>query len=336
MDTYEHPFSWPAIGRLIATGLILLIVWKIFNIIVLVLIAAMLAAALYPFVKKLNTKLPLSISALMVIFLLLVPFIILAITVIPGVIRQFPALLKTLTGIVHNLPVVPSSVRNVDLTQYAQNAGQYVLQSTSVLTNAFTSILTLVVLTFYFIFDAKELKATFLSLFPKNKQTKIAILISDLGRVNGQYIRGNLTISVICGLTIFIGLTILNIPFAAPLAIFTAIMDLLPLIGAPIAMVPAIIIGLAISPLTVLLIVILYVIYQQIENAFLAPMIYNKALNISPAFGFLALMIGAGLFGIIGAFLALPFAASLPAIIKFVNEDLYTQEKRIEAKYKNK
>ena len=60
--------------------------------------------------------------------------------------------------------------------------------------------------------------------------------------------------------------------------------------------------------------------YQQIENAFLAPMIYNKALNISPALGFLAVMIGAGLFGILGAFLALPITASLPAIIKYVHE----------------
>lgn len=336
MDNQEHPLSWEAIARIVATGIMIFIVWKIFNILVLILISAMLAAALYPIVIKLHKKLPLSIATLIVVFLLLVPFIILGVTVIPSVIWQFPDLLKTLSGIVRGLPVIPATVRNIDLTQYAQNAGQYVLQSTSIVTNAFTSIVTLVVLTFYFIFDARELKAIFLSLFPKNKQPKIAVLISELGRINGQYIRGNLTISVICGLTIFIGLTALGVPFAAPLAIFTAILDLLPLIGAPIAMIPAILIGLAISPLTLALILILYLVYQQIENAFLAPMIYNKALKISPALGFLAVMIGAGLFGIIGAFLALPFAASLPAIIKFVNEDLYQQEKKIETKYKNK
>lgn len=322
MNTYEHPLSWKAIGRVIAAGLITLAVWKLFDILVLILISAMLATALYPLVMKLNRRFPLILSTLIVVLLLLVPFITIGATVIPSVIREFPALLKTLNGIVNNSPLIPPAVRTVDFTQYAQNVGQYLLQSTSALTSIVTSILTLIFLTFYFIFDAKPLIKMLLSFFPKHKQNKISNLLSELAKVNGQYIRGNLTISVICGLTIFIGLTILGIPFAAPLAIFAAIMDLLPLIGAPIAMIPAIIISLAISPLTVLLVVSLYVIYQQIENAFLAPMIYNKALNISATLSFVAVLIGAGLFGIVGAFIALPIAASLPAIITYIHENM--------------
>ena len=62
---------------------------------------------------------------------------------------------------------------------------------------------------------------------------------------------------------------------------------------------------------------ILHLVYQQTENAFISPAIYNKALNLYPALGFLAVLVGASLFGILGAFLALPIAASIPVVVKY-------------------
>lgn len=330
----DHPLSWLAIGRIVTVILIIFFVWKTLNMLVLILISVMLATALHPIVKKLNAHMPLLPSTLLVILLLLVPFVILGATLIPSFIREFPGLLKTLSNIVNESPLLPPSIRNVDFSQYAQNAGSYLLKSTAVITGIVTSILTLLILTFYLIFDSKRLNALLLSLFPKNKQLKISLLLTELGKVNGQYIRGNLLISLICGSILFIGLTILQVPFAAPLAIFAAIMDLLPLIGSTIGMIPAVIIGLAISPLTALLIIALYIIYQQVESAILAPTIYNKALDLSPALGFLAVIIGSSLFGIIGAFLALPIAASLPAIIKYVKEDIQGSKDEIKATQK--
>ena len=326
MNNYEHPLSWQALGRVVTTGLIILFVWKTFNILILILVSIMLAAALNPLVMKLNRKFPLIISTLLVVFILLVPFITLGVIAIPTFIREFPALLKTLSGIVNNSPLIPSSIRDIDFAQYAQDAGSYVLQSTTIATNVITSIFTLIFLTFYFIFDANRIQSLLLSIFPKSKHKKITILLAELGQLNGQYIRGNLIISLICGVTIFIGLTLLQIPFAAPLAIFTAIMNLLPLVGAAIGMIPAVIIAMTISPITALLVAALYLIYQQVESAILAPTIYNKALNLSPALSFLAVIVGVGLFGIVGAFLALPIAASMPVIIKFVREDMQKNE----------
>ena len=326
MNNYEHPLSWQALGRVVTTGLIILFVWKTFNILILILVSIMLAAALNPLVMKLNRKFPLIISTLLVVFILLVPFITLGVIAIPTFIREFPALLKTLSGIVNNSPLIPSSIRDIDFAQYAQDAGSYVLQSTTIATNVITSIFTLIFLTFYFIFDANRIQSLLLSIFPKSKHKKITILLAELGQLNGQYIRGNLIISLICGVTIFIGLTLLQIPFAAPLAIFTAIMNLLPLVGAAIGMIPAVIIAITISPITALLVAALYLIYQQVESVILAPTIYNKALNLSPALSFLAVIVGVGLFGIVGAFLALPIAASMPVIIIFVREDMQKNE----------
>jgi predicted PurR-regulated permease PerM len=112
-------------------------------------------------------------------------------------------------------------------------------------------------------------------------------------------------------------LAILHVPFALPLAIFAGLMDLLPLVGSTLGTIPALIIGFTVSPLTGILILILHLVYQQLENVIISPAIYNKALDISPALSFLSVVIGAGLFGILGAFLALPVAASLPAMVRY-------------------
>jgi len=143
-------------------------------------------------------------------------------------------------------------------------------------------------------------------------------LTVELTRINGQYIRGNLLISLICGIIIFFGLLILHVPFAASLALFAAITDLLPLIGGIVGAAPAVIIGFAVSPVIGLLVLALFLIYQMIENNILSPNVYNQALDISPALSFIAVIVGASLFGMLGAFIALPVAASIPTIIKYL------------------
>jgi predicted PurR-regulated permease PerM len=326
MKTYEHPLSWQAIGRIVLTILIILMVWKIFDMLIVILVSAMLATALYPIVKKLQKRMPLSLATLLVVLLLLVPFVIMGATLIPSFATEFPKVLETLNKTINQSTILPSQLREIDLTQYAENIGNYLVHSTAAISGAVTATITVFFLTFYLIYDSERLLALLLSIFPKEKQKKIAALLKELGEVNGQYIRGNLLISLICGVVLYIGLLLLNIPFAAPLAIFAAITDLLPLIGSTLGMIPAVIIAFGISPLTAVFVIALYLIYQQIESSFLAPIIYNKTLNLSPALGFLAVIIGGALYGIAGAFLALPIAASLPAVIKYVREDWQENE----------
>jgi len=90
------------------------------------------------------------------------------------------------------------------------------------------------------------------------------------------------------------------------------------LIGALIGTVPAVILAFSISPITGVLVLALFMIYQQFENNVLAPNIYNKVLAISPTLSFLAVLVGGSLFGIIGAFISLPIAASIPTVISFL------------------
>lgn len=156
---------------------------------------------------------------------------------------------------------------------------------------------------------------------PEDNRIKVQKLAEDLTKINGQYIRGNLLISLICGITIFVGLVLIDVPYAAPLALFAALVDMLPQIGAVIGATPAVIIAFAVNPTAGVLTLLLFIIYQQIENNILSPNIYNKALNLSPALSFIAVLVGGSLAGIVGAFIALPIAASIPTIINYVKDN---------------
>ena len=115
-----------------------------------------------------------------------------------------------------------------------------------------------------------------------------------------------------CGITTFLVLTILGVPFAAPLAVLSALFDLIPLVGATIA---AIVVGIVTLftdfPTATIIWAIWAIIYQQIENTVIQPQIQKRAVDIHPFAVLVSVLFGSTLFGIGGALLAIPFAASI-------------------------
>lgn len=322
----EHTISWRSIFRILIVFLILFLIWKLSSVLIVLLLSIMLAAALYPVVLFVNKKLPLALSAVLVTLLILLPFFFTFFMLLTTFIEQLPSLLSTLNNVIRNSPVAPELFKQVDFTQYAQSTGTYLLRSTTRITGFFTSFLTIIFLSIYLLIDFKNIRPTIYNTVRPEKRENFEKLFKKIIEINGYYIRGNLLISVVCGTIITIGLVILGVPFAFVLGTFAGIVDLLPLIGSLIGAVPAIILAFSISPTVGLLTLALFVLYQQLENNILAPGIYNKVLAISPTISFLAVLIGGSLFGIVGAFIALPIAASLPTIISFlVKEKIVTR-----------
>jgi predicted PurR-regulated permease PerM len=322
MQTYEHPFSWQALIRIIITGFTLFIAWKAIDIFISILIALIISVALYPIIAKLNKKLPKIVSILSVLLILLIPFGIIITAVIRDFTSEFPNVLHTINSVIQNSSFLANSIGTIHISEYIQNYSGYLLNSTKTIVLTVTSILTVGFMSFYFLFDFENLFSLTQSIFPEKNRLGLKKLLTDLSAVVGGYIRGTVFISFVCGAVIYIGLTLLNVPFALPLAIFAAIMDLLPLVGSTIGSVPALILGFAISPTVGISTALLYIIYQQIENVFIAPIVYNKTLSLSSSLIFLAVVIGGSVFGITGAFLALPVAASIPVILKHRQEYL--------------
>jgi predicted PurR-regulated permease PerM len=257
-------------------------------------------------------------SAIIVTVVVFLPFVFTFFILLTTFFAQLPSLLVTLTNVIRDSTFTPDLFKQIDFTQYAQNAGTYLLNSTSYITGFFTSFLTVIFLNIYILIDFRNVKPSLYGLISDDRKDGIELLMKKIVDINGHYIRGNLLISLICGSIITIGLFILGVPYALVLGIFAGITDLLPLIGALIGTVPAVILAFAISPITGILTLALFMIYQQFENNVLAPNIYNKVLAISPTLSFLAVLIGGSLFGIIGAFISLPIAASIPTVISFL------------------
>ncbi len=319
MSKTEHPLSWHAIARVVITISAIYLAWQLYGTLLMIFVSIMLAAAFYPIVMKLAEKrISITLSSIFVVLTLILPIIIILFTILPGIVQQFPEIVRTVDRAVKESTVLPPTLRDIDLTQYAQNAASYVVQSTSKITNFVGTFFTIIFLTLYFLIDSKRLNELILSIIPEGSRTKAEKLTEELTKINGQYIRGNLLISLVCGISIFIGLLLIGVPYAAPLALFAALVDMLPLIGAIIGAIPAIIIAFAVNPTAGVLTLLLFIIYQQIENNILSPNIYNKALNLSPALSFIAVLIGGSIAGIVGAFIALPIAASIPTIVKYV------------------
>jgi len=132
------------------------------------------------------------------------------------------------------------------------------------------------------------------------------------------WFQGQLLLGLIIGILVYLGLTILQVPYAFLLAIFAAVFELIPVFGPILAAIPAVILGFVDGGLTLgFMTVGLYLIIQQFENHLIYPLVVRKVVGVPPLLVILALIIGGKLAGFLGVILSAPIAA---AIIEFTND----------------
>ena len=129
------------------------------------------------------------------------------------------------------------------------------------------------------------------------------------------YVTGNLAISVICGVTTFVVLLVLGMPYAAPLALLVAVLDLVPLVGATLGGALLVIVGLFVEPWKAVVLLVFVLVYQQVESNFLQPIVYSKAVQLNGLVILIALLVGGQLLGIPGALLAIPVAEIIRIVV---------------------
>jgi predicted PurR-regulated permease PerM len=149
-----------------------------------------------------------------------------------------------------------------------------------------------------------------------------AIIEESTQRVGG-YIMGNITISLFAGVTSFVALLVIGVPYAAALAFWVALTDLIPTVGAILGALVAVLVAAFAGVPELVATVIYFAIYQQVENYVIAPRVMRKAIEMSAAAVIVAVLIGGSLAGFIGALLALPAAA----VIKIVVRQLYIEDR---------
>jgi predicted PurR-regulated permease PerM len=139
----------------------------------------------------------------------------------------------------------------------------------------------------------------------------------DVYRAVGGYVAGNVFISLIAGTLSYFMMTALGIPFAVPLAVLVAFFDLIPLVGSTIAgVVVGIVAAIVGFPGKLIAWVIFLIVYQQVENNVLQPVVYKRTVQIHPLLVIVAVLIGGSLLGVLGALLAIPVAATVQIVVK--------------------
>src|SRR5205085_5918431 len=137
----------------------------------------------------------------------------------------------------------------------------------------------------------------------------------DIYETVGGYVTGNLLISVIAGGSTTIVLVALGVPFAIALGLLVAILDLIPLAGATLALIVVGAVAFLHSIVAGIVVVVFFIVYQQVENHLLQPIVYGRTVQLSPLVVLIAVLIGAELAGILGALGAIPVAGAIQVLI---------------------
>lgn len=295
----------------IFTVFFLVSIWlfiQIKEIIFMVFISLILTSALHPLVdrmEKLKIPRPVAIFAIYFVF-----FAVMAVTiagVIPPLVDQSTALLSRLPSYVEsfNLPWLNKEIMLNQLDKLGSLPEKLINFSVNIFFNI-VAIFALGVITFYFLMERKNLDKYLAVLFLGTDQARVTSFIERLEVRLGRWVRAQIFLMFIIGLFSYLGLRILRIDFALPLALLAGFLEIIPNIGPTLSAVPAVIAGLAISPLYGVSVLVLYLFIQQCENTFIVPKVMEKSLGMNPVITIVVLSIGFKLAGILGILLALP------------------------------
>lgn len=292
------------------------LILKIKDILFLLFIAFILMSALRPLVDWLEKfKIPRVISIILIYALAIVFFVISFAEVIPSLIYQTTRLITQmpifLTKVVPSLGIDIKSLT----AQIAPISENIVNLTLGIFSNIFTTM-TILILTFYFLLERNHTE-NFLVNFIGEESAKRAIsVVSLIEKRLGAWVASELFLMTVIGVFSYIGLTLLRVDFALPLAIIAGLLEAVPMIGPIISAIPAILVGLASSPVLAFSVIALYVIIQQVENNIIIPIVMKRGVGISPILTILALLVGGRLGGIGGAILAIPGVLVLEIILQ--------------------
>ena len=207
------------------------------------------------------------------------------------------------------------------LVQKAQDAAQQaparVFGAAGRFVNGVVATLTVLFLTLFLMFELPAISRGLLSLLTDDDAARVRLVAADVNRSIGGYVLGNLAISVIAGATVGISLWILGVPYAAALAVFMGVCDLVPLVGATVGALAAIGVAFAAQGVTAgIVMIVVNVVYQQFENHILQPIVYRKTVQLSAFLVLVAVLVGGELMGVLGALVAIPIAGSIQLVVR--------------------
>jgi predicted PurR-regulated permease PerM len=322
------------LGIVLAVAAALQLLWLARQVLTWVVIALFLALALNPLVEWLERRVVRRrvLATALAFFSALAVIAVLGLIFVPTLVDEVdqfasavPSYVEEVTEGRGRLGFLQTEYQIVDrveeaierggASQILGGAGTAVSVTRSILTIVVATI-TIAVLTFFMLLEGPNWISRFYSLLPEESQPRWREIGRRIYRTVGGFVSGALLIALIAGLVSGTFLSIVGVPYAIALALLVALLDLIPLAGATIAAVVVSTIAFIASGLAVgLAVLIFFVIYQQLENHILYPVVYSRTVALSPLAILIAVLIGASLAGILGALAAIPVAGAIQVIL---------------------
>ena len=317
-----------AIFKVLFTVASVWLLMRIFPVLILIVLSLMLVATFNPLVRKWQARLGRSWAIVGVVTALIVVFLgTLALLIPPLVIQGAKVLDKS--------PQYSRQIQNMlakhrihyDIQKQVEQISGKASQSTPEIMSILTSVVgglaafaTVAILTIYLLIEGPEVGKSAIRLLPRSERLHARKLVNEIGLQVGGYMRGQIITSALAGVFSFVTCWAAGVPAALALGALAAIADAIPLIGLLIALVPAALLALTVSPSKAGIVVVAYLVYHQLEDHFIAPKVYGTALGLSLSIIVISFLIGIELMGMLGAILALPVAAAIPSIITYIQE----------------
>jgi predicted PurR-regulated permease PerM len=304
--------------------LALWLLYQIRSIIILIFISFILMTAVNPLIK-LGKKI--RIPSLLIMLVVYIGIIALLTTVVASLV---PAVIEETRGLTQMIPIYLHNLEGVFNTQFDPSvAGSYfssipsnILKLAAGLFDNIINILAVFFLAYYLTLERPHLHKYLLRFFPREKAEERAegLVLAVESQVGG-WVRGELLLMGIIGLMTYLGLILLGIPYALPIAVLSGLLEAVPNIGPTIAAIPAILMGLTVSPIVGLGALAMSILIQQLENNLIVPKIMQSATGTKPLVTILVLLIGYTLGGIAGAVLAMPVFLTIQTIVVEYNKN---------------
>ncbi len=343
---------------IVATLIVLWIIIKLAPVISLLVIALFIVYCINPMVKfltsiKIKPLVAAIVSSLFILLVVLFFFYLL----VPGLIMEMRQLIIFLTSeLIPEIPELISTLSELDdrfnlqlTTIFVEYTNQFVRQApdniqsllrhlSAISMGIFSRtwvLLALVFLVFYLVQDLDRARYNLTLLFPKMYKIRLAHILSTIDEKVGAYIRGTLMKCLFVALLTFIGLSLLDMPFALMLGLMAGLFNIILYIGPVVATVPAVLLSIMPDTPSILLVLLLYIVVQVLDAFLFTPLFLGKATDLRPLTVIVVVLIGGQLLGVLGIIIAIPIAATLKVLLfhyyldKRNDEDIKSSAKKL-------
>lgn len=312
--------------------LLLYLCYIVREILALLFVSLILAAAIDPWVDKMQEwKMPRFLGVSIIYFMIAILVSGAIILIIPPIIEQTNTLIESFPYYFEKIKAGLSIIKdysiehgllermksNLDIVEsnITQAAGS-IFSTVSGIFGGIISFFIVLVITFYMVVEEDALKKIVQSLTPPKHQLYTMQLINRMQRQIGYWLRGQLILMFLVGFLTWVGLLFVLPEYALVLALIAGLTEFVPYLGPFLGAIPAVFLAFTISPPLALLVIIIYLVIQQVEGHILVPQIMERAVGLNPIISIAVLMAGLKLGGIVGGLLSIPVATALSVFIK--------------------